>query len=96
MTWVFVIGGLLELLGLLLVGWDVLDSYLGLTRYVPQTVKERFDGKMWNRYIEAEANERVAAEARAAAAGNIKRRALGVLVFAVGVIVQTAGNIASL
>jgi hypothetical protein len=52
-------GGLFELIGLGLVAWDVLDSYLGISRYVPKTMKERLDGKMWNRHTEGEARSRL-------------------------------------
>jgi hypothetical protein len=95
-AWVFALGGLLELIGLSLVAWDVLDAYLGVSSYVPKSMKERLRGKMWNRHTEAAATAEEDAEVRAIAAGNIPRRAFGVLVFAVGVVVQTAANIVAL
>jgi hypothetical protein len=46
-------------------------------------MKERLDGKMWNRHTEGEATEQADAEVRTLAAGNVKRRAVGVLIFAI-------------
>jgi hypothetical protein len=59
-------------------------------------MKERLGGKMWNRHTEAEATKREDADVRSLATESIKRRAFGVLVFALGVIVQTAANIVAL
>ena len=86
LAWVFVLGGLLELIGLFLVGKDVLDAHVASTTPLTRAaVKESLGGKMWNKYTSAMATNR-------AVGGNIRRRAWGVGILALGVIVQTVGN----
>ena len=81
-----IVGGLLELLGLALVAWDVWDSHRSIRGMTPQKVKELHGGLMPNAYTTAVAIAKVNA-------GHIRRRAIGVGLFAAGVIVQTVGNI---
>jgi hypothetical protein len=86
---VFALGGALELYGIYLVGRDVLDAHIANTTPVtPAQVKQSLGGKMWNKYTEAAATNK-------AVGGNIRRRAWGVAFFALGVLVQTVGNIAA-
>jgi hypothetical protein len=89
LAWVFFAGGLLELLGLFLVAWDVWEDHRAPEQQTPQQVRGSLGGKMWNKYTQAVATARMAG-------GNIHRRAWGVGLFALGVVVQTVGNIAAL
>ncbi len=79
-------GGLLELFGLALVAWDVIDASRLVGQMTPAKVKELPGRKMPNPHTQAQATATVVA-------GNVRRRKAGVLLFALGVIVQTAGNI---
>lgn len=88
MAILFIVGGLLELVGFALVAWDLIDDWLK-RKALPSSLPTRRSGPMWNRYTSAvEVDDR--------AGGNIGRRALGVLLFVAGVVVQTAANVAAL
>jgi hypothetical protein len=77
-------------LRIFLVGKDVLDAHVtNTTPLTPAAVKESVGGKMWNKYTSAVATNR-------AVGGTIRRRAWGGGFFALGVIVQTVGNIVAL
>lgn len=88
MAFVFIVGGLLELAGFGLVTWDLIDDWMK-RKALPSELPTRRSGRMWNRYTSAE-------EIDARGGGNLGRRALGVLLFVAGVVVQTIGNVAVL
>ena len=90
LAWVFVIGGLLELFGIYLVGRDVWDAHVkNTTPLTPDDMKKSLKGKGWNKFTAAAATNE-------AIGGDIRRRAFGVALFALGVVVQTVGNIVAL
>jgi hypothetical protein len=82
---VLVLGGALELIGLGLVAWDVWDVHQGRLKITPESMKN----EPFNKYTVAEDTYKLVS-------GNMRRRALGVGVFAVGVRVQTTANLAAL
>jgi hypothetical protein len=88
-AWAYSAGAALELLGLSLVAWDVRDA--------ARKVKEMSQPD-WHWTLPEE--ERIGVSlfelmARVSA-GNLRRRAAGVALIAVGLIVQTVANVAAL
>jgi hypothetical protein len=85
----YIIGALLELGGVALVGWDVLDSRRKLRDMSEPDWGHRqaAEGQQVRSLFELMAE---------VTAGNICRRAIGVTLFTLGVFVQTAANITSL
>jgi hypothetical protein len=80
-----IVGACLELGGLALVGWDVLDAR--------RQVKNRSSLKWLDEHAKQQGLQATMAEV---AAGNVGRRFLGAALFAAGVLVQTVANIAAL
>jgi len=86
----YVVGGVLELGGVALIGWDVYDANRQLrTMSKPGWIhtQPRFEERETGGLFELMAK---------VAAGNIWRRAAGVAFFAAGVIVQTAANLTNI
>jgi hypothetical protein len=88
LAFLFILGGLLELAGFGLVTWDLVDDWLKRNA-LPSELPTRRSGLMWNRYTSAE-------EIDARAGGNLGHRALGVVLFVAGLVVQTIANVAAL
>jgi hypothetical protein len=87
-AWAYSAGAALELLGLGLVAWDVRDS--------ARTLREMSD-PLWLPKQPPERSSRSLFELIAeVAAGNLRRRAVGVALIAGGLVVQTVGNVAAL
>jgi hypothetical protein len=90
LVWVYLFGGALELFGIGLVAWDVRDAHLNVTRRLtPERMQELLGGKMPNQFTLTVASAKLVA-------GNVRRRLIGVLLLAIGLVVQVAGNIAAL
>jgi hypothetical protein len=83
----YVVGGAIELAGIALVAWDVLESQ--------RKVREMSDPG-WHSQPGPEHEGSLFSLMALVAAGNVRRRAFGVGLFAAGLIVQTVGNLASL
>jgi len=83
-----VVGAALELAGIALVGWDVLDAN--------RTFKDMSQPDWLDRQPEASRSRSLQALMADVATGNIWRRALGVGLFASGLVLQTAANVAAL
>jgi hypothetical protein len=81
----YLVGAALELTGIALVGFDVRESG-----------RQRADMARPEWPLEQPQDRSLFEWMAMVAAGNVRRRAFGVLLFAVGVAVQTAGNIAAL
>jgi hypothetical protein len=80
-----VFGAVLELAGIAFVAWDVLDAR--------RTLREMSDPEWgYGRQPTPSLQEQMAE----VAAGNIRRRAVGIALFAVGLIVQTVANVVAL
>ena len=80
-----ILGGLLELVGLSLVAWDVWDVHQGRLKITADSMRKQ----TFNKYTVAEDTYKLVS-------GNIRRRAYGVGLFALGVVVQTAANLIAL
>jgi hypothetical protein len=86
-TVLLISGAALELVGIALVAWDVLEAR--------RTVRAMSDPQ-WGYREQAQRPRSLPALMAEVAAGNIKRRGLGVGLFACGLLVQTAANVAAL
>ena len=85
-----ILGALIELFGLALVAWDVRDSM--------KQIKGIQDDPHWEEKQPAPKRQRGALIELIAtmAAGNLKRRAAGIVVFGIGLVIQTGANLAAL
>lgn len=80
-------GALLELAGIAFVAWDVADAR--------RTLRLMSDWQ-WGYREYGQQPPSLQAQMAEVAAGNIQRRAVGVALFALGLTLQTAGNLAAL
>ena len=83
-----IVGVTLELAGIALVAWDVRDAH--------RTLKDMSRPDWGYEQTQEKKQRSLQALMAEVAAGNVLRRAIGVGLFAVGLIVQTIANIASL
>lgn len=85
----YITGGALELGGIAVVGWDVFES----SRRLRKMSQPNWGLQQAQQGQQVRSLFALIAEVTA---GNVTRRAIGVALLAVGLVVQTTGNIASL
>jgi hypothetical protein len=85
----YVSGALVELAGIALVGWDVRDA----NRTLKDMSKPEW---LYEQPEEQRRSQSLFGLMAVVAAGNIRRRAIGVGLIACGLIVQTVANVAAL
>jgi len=85
----YIIGGMLELAGIALVGWDVFES----SRRLREMSQPDW---AWQQPESRRRETTLFALIAEVTAGNVPRRALGVALLILGLVAQTTGNIAAL
>jgi hypothetical protein len=84
-AWAYIAGAAIELAGLGLVAWDVLEA--------SRTLREMSDPLYPRKLLERRETRTLFEMMAATAAGNLWRRGTGVALIACGLIVQTVANV---